>query len=264
MAKSSGLRKAQTPVQPLAKTVGRSKTKRAEKLLQQFPALTNRTCEVRMAEQSPKLINSCRQCGAPTLRMYCGNACKIRAYRTSSPDKAAGCRKREAENSRLADSFRVRVVVRMNAPVPAPVEPPQPRRCPECAEILPARQHRCDPCRDAKATEAKLKARRLRGRNPSRRAEKARRKALLRGKTQSAEKFDPVEILIRDGWRCHICGVSTSQRLRGTLNDRAPELDHIVPLGVGGQHTRMNTACACRRCNMVKGAKLRGQLRLFA
>lgn len=217
-----------------------------------------------MAGLRPKLINSCRQCGVPTLRMYCGNACTIAAYRISSPDKAVACRKREAERRRTADSFRVRVVVRMNMPMPVVAEMPQPRRCPDCADILPPRQHRCDPCRIAKTKEAKLKARRLRSRSPSRRADKARRKAMLRGKIEGAEKFDPIGILIRDGWRCHLCGVSTPQRLRGTFNDCAPELDHIIPLASGGQHTRRNTACACRRCNIAKGAKTRGQLRLFA
>lgn len=96
----------------------------------------------------------------------------------------------------------------------------------------------------------------------SRRAAKARRRAVERG--IEAERFDPLEVLARDGWRCHLCGVSTPKRLRGTYDDRAPELDHIVPLAAGGKHTRMNTACACRKCNITKGAEPRGQLRLVA
>lgn len=95
-----------------------------------------------------------------------------------------------------------------------------------------------------------------------RRASKARRRATERG--LEAERFDPLEILMRDGWRCHICGVSTPKRLRGTYNDRAPELDHIVPLAKGGQHTRINTACACRKCNGTKADNIVGQLRLVA
>jgi 5-methylcytosine-specific restriction endonuclease McrA len=90
------------------------------------------------------------------------------------------------------------------------------------------------------------------------------RKALSRGKVDGAERFDPLEVLARDGWRCHICGVSTPKRLRGTFDDRAPELDHIIPLAAGGEHTRLNTACACRKCNIAKSNKPLGQLRLVA
>ncbi|WP_443026051.1 HNH endonuclease [Sphingomonas sp. PB2P19] len=89
------------------------------------------------------------------------------------------------------------------------------------------------------------------------------RKALQRGSVAGAERFDPVAVLSRDRWKCHLCGRATPQRLRGTYDDRAPELDHIVPLARGGKHTMANTACACRRCNIVKGARPLGQLRLL-
>lgn len=106
---------------------------------------------------------------------------------------------------------------------------------------------------------------RLRERNsPSRRADKARRKAMQRGRVVGSERFDPLEILARDGWRCHMCGISTPKRLRGTYNDRAPELDHITPLALGGEHSRLNTACACRKCNGTKADRPLGQLRLVA
>lgn len=76
------------------------------------------------------------------------------------------------------------------------------------------------------------------------------------------ESVDPYDVFKRDGWRCHICGCRTPQRLRGTLDNRAPELDHITPLALGGPHTYANTACACRKCNQQKGAQLLGQMRL--
>lgn len=74
--------------------------------------------------------------------------------------------------------------------------------------------------------------------------------------------FNELHILERDGWRCQLCGVSTPKRLRGTRDDRAPELDHIVPLSVGGAHLPENVQCACRRCNQQKRAKARGQMKL--
>lgn len=117
----------------------------------------------------------------------------------------------------------------------------------------------------ARCADCALKAKRERShRSPSHRADKAYRKALHRGAVAGAERFDPIEVLERDGWRCHICRCATPKRLRGSYDDRAPELDHIIPLASGGMHTRLNTACACRRCNMTKGAKPLGQLRLLA
>lgn len=92
-----------------------------------------------------------------------------------------------------------------------------------------------------------------------------RGKALRRARTRGAENdnFDPIEILTRDRWRCQLCGTKTPRRLRGSTDPRAPELDHIIPLAMGGSHTRTNTQCACRQCNGAKGATIAGQMRLF-
>lgn len=119
--------------------------------------------------------------------------------------------------------------------------------------IYPA--SRCEPC-------AVMESKRAAKASPSRRAAKAKRRALERG--LEAERFDPFEIFDRDGWRCHICGVKTPKKLRGTYEDRAPELDHLVPLASGGEHSRRNTACSCRKCNIAKGDRPLGQLRLIA
>lgn len=51
---------------------------------------------------------------------------------------------------------------------------------------------------------------------------------------------------------CPICGVS--------LEDKAPEVDHIVPLARGGSHTWDNVACACRKRNQSKGVRLLGEV----
>lgn len=60
-------------------------------------------------------------------------------------------------------------------------------------------------------------------------------------------------VFARDGWRCYLCGEPTPEELRGSHHQRAPELDHIVPLARGGAHTAANTACCCRGCNGLKG-----------
>lgn len=82
-------------------------------------------------------------------------------------------------------------------------------------------------------------------------------KARLRG--VSVESVDPIRVFERDGWRCHLCGRKTPQERRGTYHKRAPELDHIVPLAKGGEHSYRNTACACRECNAAKRDTVKGQ-----
>ena len=94
----------------------------------------------------------------------------------------------------------------------------------------------------------------------SRRASKASRRARVRG--AEYESIDPIKVFDRDGWRCHICGTKLKRRDRGTLQDLAPELDHIVSLAEGGAHTWGNVACSCRKCNGTKGARSFGQMML--
>lgn len=85
----------------------------------------------------------------------------------------------------------------------------------------------------------------------------------LRERGVGHELVDPFEVFARDGWRCRLCGVATPRKLRGTVDKRAPELDHIIPLSLGGEHSYRNTQCACKGCNSSKGRKPLGQLRLF-
>jgi 5-methylcytosine-specific restriction endonuclease McrA len=55
------------------------------------------------------------------------------------------------------------------------------------------------------------------------------------------------------GWRCAICGVRTPADHRGTIRPDAPEIDHIIPIAAGGDHTHANVQCLCRLCNIAKG-----------
>lgn len=93
------------------------------------------------------------------------------------------------------------------------------------------------------------------------RINKAKRKAVLVSVT--IENVDPFKVFDRDKWICQLCGVHTPKRLRGTYEDIAPELDHIVPLSKGGDHSYVNTQCCCRCCNGEKSDKVVGQGRLF-
>lgn len=126
-----------------------------------------------------------------------------------------------------------------------------PRRCRECGRSFVPRygdRHRAF-CSD------------VCGRKANKRVSRKTRKARERGATL-AEHIDPIAVFNRDEWRCHLCGRKTLRRLRGTTEPRAPEIDHIVPLSVGGSHTWDNVACACRCCNAAKSAKPLGQMRL--
>jgi 5-methylcytosine-specific restriction endonuclease McrA len=88
-------------------------------------------------------------------------------------------------------------------------------------------------------------------------AAKAKRRAR---EAIAAQAFDPMKVFARDGWRCRLCGAKTPRAFRGTYEPNAPELDHIVPLALGGSHTPGNCQLACRSCNGRKGATALGQV----
>jgi hypothetical protein len=68
----------------------------------------------------------------------------------------------------------------------------------------------------------------------------------------------------RDGWRCQICWRRLSPKA-GVPDPRAPTIDHIVPIALGGRHVVENFQTACFECNWQKGATGDGdQLRLVA
>lgn len=96
----------------------------------------------------------------------------------------------------------------------------------------------------------------------AKKAGKDRRRARIKG-AAVCESVSPIKVFSRDGWRCGICGRKTLKDKRGTSHPRAPELDHIVALANGGDHSYQNTQCACRECNRAKGATDFGQIPLF-
>lgn len=69
----------------------------------------------------------------------------------------------------------------------------------------------------------------------------------------STQSIDPYEVFERDGWICVACGCDTPKSLRGSYDDNAPELDHVIPISRGGMHIMSNLQCLCRLCNQLKG-----------
>lgn len=127
-----------------------------------------------------------------------------------------------------------------------------PRPCSVCGNVFEPtygdkRRKFCSPACNKRSDEAKA----------SRLAAKMRRRAA------KVEAVNPIKVFDRDQWRCRLCGVRTPKRLRGTYEDRAPELDHIIPISMGGEHSYRNVQCACRKCNHAKGATPMGQMLLF-
>ena len=77
------------------------------------------------------------------------------------------------------------------------------------------------------------------------------RRARIRG--GAVEKFDPREVFDRDAWVCGICSESVDPELRYP-DPMSVSLDHIVPVSLGGDHTRANTRCSHWICNSRRGA----------
>lgn len=117
--------------------------------------------------------------------------------------------------------------------------------CPGCGvrycRINGSRIRFCVSCADERHKMQRAKQRKTQ--NHARRARK---------NGVNSDNFDPLLVLDRDGWQCQGCGCDTPKALRGTSHDDAPELDHVVPLAKGGEHTMNNTQCLCRTCNIFK------------
>lgn len=87
-----------------------------------------------------------------------------------------------------------------------------------------------------------------------RRGHRARRRSRLR--SAFVEDVRSLDVFERDGWRCQIPQCIFRSRVvartKVVPDDRAPVLDHIVPLAQGGKHEMSNVQCAHFKCNSIK------------
>lgn len=60
----------------------------------------------------------------------------------------------------------------------------------------------------------------------------------------------------RQRGRCHYCGVAMSRSQHKDYRRFRPTLDHIIPLGAGGEDVEENTVAACYGCNHDKGCMM--------
>lgn len=250
-----------------------------------------------MADTDIRRAGSCEQCSGAYVQTYrhkrfCSEACRKKAEQdrgTSRQALCAGC----GSTFKPKRTDRTTYCSRSCAFAHRKAAPPPVRKC-ACGAVVSDRQRSCAPCRDQKRRDALERGREKyrAGRGDvscpdcgvpiandgsyQRRCEvcrDARQRVTMRAgrlarkhreRAATVERFDPLEVLRRDEWRCHICRRRTPESKRGTYADDAPELDHIVPLAKGGDHSRANTACACRRCNIAKSDKVMGQPSLLA
>lgn len=115
-------------------------------------------------------------------------------------------------------------------------------------------------CADCSARRRKAAKKSPEARRRRKRADRARKRNAV------SEPYRSVDVFIRDGWRCQLCGKRTSPSY--SHHDlRSPVVDHIIPLARGGHDTLDNVQCAHLICNSRKGDGVFGageQLRLVA
>lgn len=207
-------------------------------------------------------------------------ACKkaVKRNRHGSRDAKQYCSKQCATNHRVAINEEIRALRRIaenNKPKPvvntyvlneiraikriaraARVS----KSCKHCGEIVYSKYSLLHPnCRKEHERTVRLAYRQKYKHTEVYKANKKvwrnKRKALERG-AKVAENVNPDFILERDKYRCYICGIKTPKKLRGTFEDNAPEVDHIIPLSKGGLHVESNLRCACRKCNGLKSDRV--------
>ena len=181
----------------------------------------------------PPAPNTCEQCGATHWHgpKFCSRLCSRRAHNATESARAMKrLRKQRARARKIMDW-----------------------RCEDCGCPTPQGSRRCiphaDEYRQRKAAEY------LERNRDAMRAAHARYRALKR--KAMVERFLHVEIFERDGWLCQLCGLPID-RDAAWPHPMSVSLDHIVPLSLGGAHSRANTQCAHISCNIGKSNRYDG------
>lgn len=221
---------------------------------------------------------TCQTCGKvfPLVRtdrkgMFCSRAC---AGRDGDPEAVAERAKRAKREATAARWLALGVAVTATCPVcsgsferRAATQKMCSPKCRKAATLVPRKSRPCVHCGETvTGTASKRECARCQ------KVGHKRKRPAANSHRRRARKFgvryvpvNAARVFERDGWRCQICGMRTPKRLRGTMDPRAPELDHRIPMALGGPHTYENCQAACRACNGAKGAKrASGQIPLWA
>lgn len=191
----------------------------------------------------PRIVKACLGCGVEVRR----------AGKTGKhPDRCEQCssqRRRELKNGRrrlLADTIDV------------------PFTCGGCGQSVLRKRlsasapTRCDRCMRVRDYET---VKRWRRQNPDRYAELGRQSARRRRariRNLPFEVFEDCEVYEAHGWTCWICGWVLDPAVRHPA-DRAPTIDHLLPVSLDGPHIRANVRPACWECNRTRNNRVDGQ-----
>jgi hypothetical protein len=80
----------------------------------------------------------------------------------------------------------------------------------------------------------------------------------IRLKKVFVQKVVDLKVFERDKWTCKQCNCKVQKV--DIYKDNAAELDHIVPVSLGGPHSYSNVQTLCRKCNQQKSNNFNGQL----
>lgn len=205
--------------------------------------------------------------GKQSNAMYCGNACKHASWVQANPEQVSTAKPEKVSSffagycKSCGDSFCARRArtycqpsCRMKTQSVYVSCTTEVKSCLTCRSVFTPKatggkrsDYCCGECK--LASEKRIK-----------RTARLKRKVSQRAAT--VESVDPFKVFDRDGWRCQLCRCKTPKSKRGTYNNNAPELDHIIPLAKGGDHSYLNTQCCCRSCNAIKSDKPLGQMLL--
>lgn len=213
---------------------------------------------------------ACKRCNATFTttykhRMYCSGACKLKAFKAANPDKVQAYRLAELEKKKLKPKVEVVKKQKMSAHVSAWKAYKRKlaaqenknmlakKLCQHCGKnvgyTFGAPKKFCSRQCERRTTKQLPKVK------EARKAQSKKRKAIQRGAKVGAT-FTYKQVFERDGWRCQLCGKVTPERKRGTISHNAPEVDHIIPLSKGGEHSLNNAQTLCRACNGWKSDKI--------
>lgn len=103
------------------------------------------------------------------------------------------------------------------------------------------------------ATASAARAARHKAHPEQTRANAQRRRARLKGRV--VERFSDLEIFDRDGWVCQLCEAQVHPELKHP-HPASVSLDHIVPIVLGGDHTRRNVQTSHLLCNLRKATSV--------
>lgn len=152
-------------------------------------------------------------------RKWCSEACRQKAYREAHPEYRARMKAQAAEKHRATYKPASHVL-----------------SCATCGESFQSGRRDRKYCSDACRFRAAYVGRRGRQYGAAR------------------EPYTVLELAERDGWDCQLCHEPIDPTLKYP-DPNCASVDHVIPLALGGDDTRVNVQLAHLTCNKRKGAR---------